>query len=106
MKVVKSTKEVKEVNAQEEAQNLMFETLLDTLMPKIKPAIGPATKKFTEFMKDGNMIVAKVVGDKVFFFHIREKDVASFEMNEGSSPVGSYQLDDFISKILTGNFSF
>lgn len=91
---------------QEEAQELMFTTLLETLMPKIKPAIGPATKKFTEFMKDGNMIVAKIVNDKVFFFHIKEKDIEAFDMKKGTSPVNSYDLEGFISNIISGNFSF
>lgn len=102
MEIVKSDGE----NSQEqsEAQALMFETLLETLMPKIKPAIGPATKKFTEFMSDGNMLIARYIKGKVFFFHIKESDVEQFELKPGSKPVNSYDVGGLVENILTGNF--
>lgn len=98
-------KNLPEKSMADEFQEDMMKTLIETLLPKIKPAIKPATKKFTEFMQDGNMIVAKVVGGKVFFFHIKEANVEAFEMKEGTKPEASFDLEGFIGKILSGDFS-
>ena len=98
----KQSQEDLDINA---AKDEMTLSMIESVLPMIQPLIKPATKKFTEFMNDDNMIVAKTVKGKVFFFHIKNKDIKSFELNEGSSPVSSYDLEGFIGKILSGDFS-
>lgn len=89
---------------QDKAQEEVMYTLIETLLPKITPMIKPATRKFTEFMTDGNMVVIKAVQDQVHIFHLKENDVESFELKENAQPVGVYAVDDFIEMLLKGNF--
>jgi hypothetical protein len=100
MEIVKKDQETPEQN---EAQALMIETLMETFLPKIKPFIAPATKKFTEFMQDDNMIMAKIVNGKVFFFHIKESSVSEFTLK--ADPINAYDIESFIEKIISGKFS-
>ena len=92
-------------SAQEEAEQDMFQSVIEGLLPKITPMIKPATRKFTEFMNDGNTILLRSVNKQVFVYWIKTKDVDKFELKEGAEPAGSYSVDEFIEMIISGKFS-
>ena len=94
----------KEPTIHEDAQNLLFQELIEVILPKIKPAIKPATKRFTEWMAQGNIVQIQVVEGKVYVFVIREGDLESFSLKEGTEPTHTYDMEDFIQKILSGEF--
>ena len=97
------------VSDNDEFQKEMMATVLETIMPKIKPLIKPATAKFEKFMNEGSghTIIAKAIEGKVYFFQINNSDIKGFELEfkEGKEPEGTYELQTFIQKVLSGDFS-
>ncbi len=96
---------IKKQTEADEAQAEMFQTIVETILPMVTPLIKPATKKFEEFMNDDNMVFIRAVKGKVHIFHVKASEVDAFELKEGKKPVGIYSTEDFVNKLLSGNFS-
>ena len=97
-------KVVKEKSIHSEAQDLLFAEVLEAILPKVKPLMKPAVKRFTEFMSKGNIIQIQFVEGRVYVFVIKEENLTSFEMKEGTEPDFTYDVEDFLQKILSGEF--
>jgi hypothetical protein len=97
----KQVAKVIDINA--EAQNDMMASLIESVLPMIQPLIKPATKKFTEFMTDGNVIIIRAVKGQVIAFHIKTSDIEDIKLK--GAPAGTYNMEELVEKILSGNFS-
>jgi hypothetical protein len=90
---------------QEEFMNDNFQMLIEAIMPKITPMIKPASKKFTDFMNEGKMILIKPIEGIVHVFILNEEDVEDFELKEGKEPVAVHNMEEFLKDIISGKFN-
>jgi hypothetical protein len=84
---------------------LMSEGIAETILEKAAPFIKPATKRFSDFINDGNTLMVRAVKGKVNVFWIKQDAIESFSLKSGAEPSGVYDMEDFIQQVISGKFN-
>lgn len=94
----------KEKSIHEETQELLMGEFIESILPKVQPFIKPALKKLTDYMNSGKTIIIQPVENKVYVFVMDDNNIEKMEFKNGSKPDHTYGIEDFLQKILSGEF--
>lgn len=88
----------------EETQELLMGEFIESILPKVQPFIKPGLKKLTDYMNTGKTFIIQPVEGKVYVFVMDDNNIEEIKFKEGSRPDYTYGLEDFLQKILSGEF--
>lgn len=91
--------------AENQAQSDMFQSIVESILPKVQPLIKPATEGLKKYINSGKMLLLKSIEGEPYVFVINESDVDTFTLKDDKSPDQSFEVEELIEKILSGDLS-